>query len=157
MAVSNRFGVLDTLEDPEEMWNTFKRETLKVTEECVGERPRSRSGVASEDTLRNIEESRAARLVGDLDQYRTSARRTRALLRRDKERYVRELAENVEGCFDANNLRPAYRALKKLRSKSTTQTTTIRTADGRTVMDIDEVRARWAEYFGQLYVVEPLS
>ena len=157
VAVSNRFGVLDTLEDPEEMWNTFKRETLKVTEECVGERPRSRSGVASEDTLRNIEESRAARLAGDLDHYRTLARRTRALLRRDKERYVRELAENVEGCFDANNLRPAYRALKKLRSKSTTQTTTIRTADGRTVTDADEVRARWAEYFEQLYVAEPPS
>ena len=155
VAVSNRFGVLDTLEDPEEMWDAFKRETLKATEECVGERPRSRSGVASEETLRNIEESRAARLAGNLDQYRTLARRTRALLRRDKERYVRELAEDVEGCLNANNLRPAYRALKKLRSKSTTQTSTIRTADGRLVSEADEVRSRWAEYFEQLYMAEP--
>ena len=155
VAVSNRFEVLDTLEDPEELWDTFKRETLKATEECVGERPRSRSGVASEETLRTIEESRAARLAGNLGQHRTLSRRTRALLRRDKERYVRGLAEDAEGCFNANNLRPAYRALKKLRSKSTSQMSTIRTADGRIVSAVDEVRSCWAEYFEQLYVAEP--
>ena len=157
VTVSNRFGVLDTLEDPEELWDSFKRETLKATEECVGQRPRSRSGVASEETLQAIEESRAARLAGDLDQHRTLARRTRALLRRDKERYVKGIAEEVEGCFHMNNLQPAYRALKKLRSRSTPQTCTVRRADGRIVSDADEVRARWAEYFGQLYMVEPPS
>ncbi len=110
MTVSNRFEVLDTLEDPEEYG---KRETLKATEECFGERPRSRSGVASKETMRAIEESRAARLAGNRGHYRTLSRRTRALLRRDKERYVRALAEDVEGCINANNLRPAYRVLKK--------------------------------------------
>ena len=157
VAVSNRFEVLGTLEDPEELWDTLKRETLKATEECVGKRPRSRSGVASEETLRTIEESRAARLAGNLDQYRTLSRRTRALLRRDTERRVRELAEDVEGCFNANNLQPAYRALKKLRSKSTTQMGTIRTANGQIVSETDEVRSRWAEYFEQLYMAEPPS
>ncbi len=71
MTVSNRFEVLDTLEDPEELWDTFKRETLKATEESVGERPRSRCGVASEETLRAIEESRAARLAGNRGHYRS--------------------------------------------------------------------------------------
>ena len=52
VTVSNRFGVLDTLEDPEELWDIFKRETL--------ERPRSRSGFTSVETLESIEESRAA-------------------------------------------------------------------------------------------------
>ena len=116
MSVSNRFQVLDTLEDPGELWNAFKRETLEATKECVGVRPRSRSGVASEETLQSIEESRAARLAGNPDQYRTLSRRTRALLRRDKERYVRGIAEDVESCFNANNLLPAFRALNKLRS-----------------------------------------
>ena len=157
VAVSNRFEVLGALEDPGELWDAFKRETLKATEECVGERPRSRSGVASGETLEAIEESRAARLAGNLDHYRTLSRRTRALLRRDKERYVRELAEDVEGCLNANNLQPAYRALKKLRSKSTTRTSTIRTAAGRVVSEADEVRACWAEYFERLYVAEPPS
>ena len=157
VAVSNRFGVLDALEDPEELWDTFKRETLKAAEVCIGHRPRSRSGIASEETLMAIEESRAARLAGNRDQYRVLAQRTRTLLRRDKERHVRELAEDVEGCLNANNLQPAFRALKKLRSKSTPQGSTIRTADGRIVSDADEVRARYAEYFEQLYMAEPPS
>ncbi len=110
--------------------------------------------MASEETLRAIEESSAARLAGNLGHYRTLSRQTRALLRRDKERYVRTLAEDVEGCFNANNLRPAYRALKKLHSKSTSQTSTIHTADGRIVSDVNEVRSRWAEYFEQLYEAE---
>ncbi|KAG0713949.1 hypothetical protein GWK47_015061 [Chionoecetes opilio] len=77
------------------------------------------------------------------------------LLGRDKERYVRSLAENVEGHLNANDLRPAYRALKKLRSKSPSWASAIRTADGRLVSDMDGQMARWAEYFGQLFTVDP--
>ena len=98
VTVSNQFGVLDTLEDPEELWDTFKRETLEAAKECIGERPRSRSGFTSVETLESIE-SRAARLAGNHDQYRALSRRTRTLLRRDKERYVRGLAEDVEWSF----------------------------------------------------------
>ena len=75
VAVSNRFEALGTLEDPVEMWDTFKRETLKAAEECVGERPRSRSGFASGETLDSIEKSRAARLPGNRDEYRALSRR----------------------------------------------------------------------------------
>ncbi len=159
VTVSIWFEVLDTLEDPGELWDTFKRETLKATEECLGERPWSRSGVALEETLRAIEESRAARLAGNHGRYRTLSHRTRAVLRRDKEGYVRALAQDVDGCFNANNLNlwPAYRDLKKLLSKSASQTSTIRTADWRIVADMDEVRLRWAEYFERLYVAEPPS
>ncbi|MFV0264558.1 MAG: hypothetical protein ACK5JN_19375 [Kluyvera sp.] len=157
MTVSNRFNVLGTLEDPVELWDTFKRETMQAAKECIGERPRSRGGFASEETLENIERSRAARLAGNRDQYRALSRRTRALLRRDKERYVRSLAEDVEGHFNDNDLRPAYRALKKLRSKSPSRVSAIRTADGCLVLDMDGQRARWAEYFEQLYRADPPS
>ena len=40
VTVSNRFGALDTLEDPKELWDTFKRKTLEAAKECIGERPR---------------------------------------------------------------------------------------------------------------------
>ena len=86
VTVSNRFEVLDTLEDPEELWDTFKCETLEAAKECIGERPRSQSGFTSVKTMENIEESHTARLAGDHDQYRALSHRTRTLLRRDKER-----------------------------------------------------------------------
>ncbi|KAG0713853.1 hypothetical protein GWK47_015271 [Chionoecetes opilio] len=155
VAVSNRFDVLGALGDPVELWDTFKRETLQAAKECIGERPRSRRDFVSTETLEKIEESRAARLAGNRDQHRALSRRTRTLLRRDKGRYVRSLAEDVEGHLNANDLRPAYRALKKLRSKSSSRASAIRTADGRLVSDMDGQMARWAEYFGQLFTVDP--
>ena len=94
------------------------------------------------ETLESIEESRAARLAGNHDQYRALSRRTRTLLRRDKKRYVRGLAEDIECHLNANDLRPAYRALKKFRSKSTSQMSAIRTADGCLVADADGQMAR---------------
>ena len=71
VTVTNRFGVLNTLENPEELWDSFKRETLEAAKECIGEHPRSRSGFTSVETLESIKESRAARLAGDHDQYKT--------------------------------------------------------------------------------------
>ncbi|KAG0717160.1 Procollagen C-endopeptidase enhancer 2 [Chionoecetes opilio] len=82
VAVSNRFDVLGALEDPVELWDTFKRETLQAAKECIGERPRSRRGFVSTETLEKIEESRAARLAGNQDQHRALSRRTRTLLPR---------------------------------------------------------------------------
>ena len=61
MTVSNRFGALDTLEDSEELWDTFKRQTLEAAKECIEEHPRSWSGFTSVEKLESIEESRAAR------------------------------------------------------------------------------------------------
>ena len=58
------------------------------------------------------------------------SRRTRTLLGRDKERYVKNLAEDVEGNLNINDLKPAYRALKKLRSKSTSQVNAIKKTAG---------------------------
>ena len=72
VTISDRFEVLDTLEDPMELWDTFKRETLEA-------------GFASAETLDSIEKSRAARLAGSRDQYRVLSRKARTLLRKDKE------------------------------------------------------------------------
>ena len=76
---------------------------------------------------------------------------------RDKERYVRSFAEDVEDHLNANNLNPAYRALKKLRSKSISRVSAIQTADGCLVSDVDVQTAHWAEYFEQFFKVNPPS
>ncbi|KAG0714123.1 Carbohydrate sulfotransferase 1 [Chionoecetes opilio] len=67
VAVSNRFDVLGALEDPLELWDTFKCETLQAAKESIGERLRSRRGFVSTEPLENIEKSRAARLAGNQD------------------------------------------------------------------------------------------
>ena len=152
VAVSNRFEVLDSLEDPVELWENFKREALSAAHECIGVKPRSRRGFLSEETLGLVEESRAARMGRNRGLHRVLSRRTKASLRMDKERYVSAIAEEVEECFNANDLQPAYRTLKKLRSKATPQASSVRKADGQLASGEDECRARWAEYFEQLFM-----
>ncbi|XP_069972971.1 uncharacterized protein [Penaeus vannamei] len=63
----------------------------------------------------------------------------------------------VEGHFLVNDLRPAYQALKKLNSKPSSQVTTVRLVSGQIVTDPVAVRERWAEYFEQLYQVDPAT
>ena len=36
VTVSNKFRVLDTLEDPVKLWDTSKRETFETAKECIG-------------------------------------------------------------------------------------------------------------------------
>lgn len=75
----------------------------------------------SRETLRSIEQSRYQAcwepllIQGSVLQDQSSPQcSTGALLRRDKERYVRILTEDVKGHANANDLLPAYQALKKL-------------------------------------------
>ena len=81
---------------------------------------------------------------------------TKTLLWRNK-KYVRSHADDVESHLNTNDLRTAYQVLKKLRSKSTSRVSAIRTADGCFMSDADGYMARWAEYFEQLLKVNPPS
>lgn len=83
------------------------------------QRSRPRSGVTSRETLENREESRAAKLSGNSDRSTVFSRKIRTLPRRKKESHFRGLAEDVESCLNANDLRPDFRALTKLLHKST--------------------------------------
>ncbi|XP_069997620.1 uncharacterized protein [Penaeus vannamei] len=76
-------------------------------------------------------------------------------LLKDKEQFIRSLAEEVKGHFLVNDLRPAYQALRKLNSKPSSQVIAVRLAGGQIVSDPVVVRGRWAEYFEQLYQVDP--
>ena len=84
VTVSNWFEALDALEDPVELWDTFKHETLEIARRCVGGRPRSQDGFASAEGLESIEKRRAASLAGNQNQHRALSHRIRAPLRKDK-------------------------------------------------------------------------
>lgn len=81
------------------------------------------------------------------DQYEVLFCRIKDLLKRDKQKNVRGLAENVDGHINANDLRPNYRALKKPRFEPYFQLAAIQTADDCLISGIDGQTARWAEEF----------
>ncbi|XP_069999408.1 uncharacterized protein [Penaeus vannamei] len=59
------------------------------------------------------------------------------------------------GHFFVTVLRPAYQALRKLNSKPSSQVTAVRLVNGQIVSDPVAVWEHWADYFEQLYQVDP--
>ncbi|XP_069971606.1 uncharacterized protein [Penaeus vannamei] len=67
-------------------------------------------------------------LTGDPDLHYSQVRRTRSLLRRDMEQFLRSLAEEIEAHFLINDLHPAYQALRKMNSKPSSPVSSYRGA-----------------------------
>ena len=66
-----------------------------------------------------------------------------------------ELAREAEDGFNRNNLRPAYRATKRLSSVPAPAVSTLFKEDGTVVMGHEGCRECLAEYFEELYNVPP--
>ncbi|KAG0699483.1 Zinc finger CCHC domain-containing protein 7 [Chionoecetes opilio] len=109
VGVLNQFNVLGALDgdpvEPSYQGEIPSNVKLQAAKDCIGEYLRSRHGFVSTENI-------AARLAGNKDQYRTLSRKSRTLP--SWSLHVRSLAQDVEGHLNANELRPAYRALKKL-------------------------------------------
>ena len=153
-AISGRFEALEGLRDPVQLWDTFKRNTLEAANECIGEKPRIKESFITSETLAAIEESRRARL-NKSDLRWDLRRQARSSLRRDKERYVRGLLDVVEKHLNTGDSKPAFRALKQLRSKSSPRMSSVKAVDGGLLTDPAECRDRWAEYFEELFMAPP--
>ncbi|XP_070001346.1 uncharacterized protein [Penaeus vannamei] len=78
-----------------------------------------------------VDACRAARLTGDRNLHRSKVLRTRALLRRNKEQFIRSLEEEVEGHFLVNDLRPAYQALRNTNSKPSSEVIAVHSVGGQ--------------------------
>lgn len=92
--------MLSTLKGLVKVLDTLKHKICQAANKCNGEHPISRSGFASVRSVEN-KGSHGARLAGNLEEYRAQLHRARALQRRDKERYIRNLTEDVKGHFNA--------------------------------------------------------
>lgn len=148
MAVSNQFSVLITVEDPIELWVSFKCVMLKGAK-CIGHHTSSSCGFALYETLENTEMNCSARLARNprlLSQWH----RPRSFLRRDKVRYAKEQFEDL-GHMNANDLWPASQSLRNRYSKSAFHVNCIQTADSTSI------RYGWVlelrdKYFQHLYM-----
>lgn len=56
-------NVLGTFDDPVELWDTFKKDTLEAEKKCTGEHSKSRGAFAKREALASNQEGRTSRLV----------------------------------------------------------------------------------------------
>jgi hypothetical protein len=129
-----------------------------VAEECVGFIPPARKGFITPGTLVLVERSRQAGLNGKNQLSRALKKDTVRALRADKEEQVSGICGRVEHHLWSSDSRPAYTGIRALSSaKSAPRSTTVRAADGEVLAEDARVRARWAEYFEELYQIAPPS
>ena len=145
-------------EGPEVLWTAFKTGILDVASGCIPKAPRRARDGMSAETVEIIDESRRARLDGKKGLYKDLRRKAVKSIREDAERRVQEVCLQVECHLGTADARPAYMALRKLRSgKSSQRDCTVKAADGKILVEESEVKARWAGYFEELFNVDPPS
>ena len=154
-AVSDRCGSLGAQEDPNQLWEAFKCGTLEAARACIPVRPKARSRFVTRETLDIIGRSRTARLDGKTGLHVQLRRQAKSAVKKDKERWVQGIAREVESNLFTGCSRPAFQALKRLRSKSGAQEIAVKAEDGRLLTDPGECRTRWAEYFERLLASGP--
>ena len=154
--LGERLGGLGDPEDPEGLWGTFKTATLEVAKSCIGVQRRTKQSFVSAGTADVIERGRRARLNGERGLARELAREAAGALRADKEAQVRGICEEVENHLWTSDSRPAYRGIRALGpSKPAPQCSAVKSDGGVLLTEESDVRARWAEYFEQLYKADP--
>ena len=135
--------MLNTLEDPVELWDTFKHETLEGAQECIGECQRSWSSFTSVETLDSIEESCAARFAWTVTSTGLCCIGLELSWGETRRDMSGVLFKDDKCHLNANYLRLANRALKMLCSRSASQVSAIRTANGCLLLDAGGQMAHW--------------
>lgn len=109
-------GELDASVDPQTLWSNFQSCILGAASECVPKKPRRGEEGISPGTAKIIEECHRARLDGKTDCYRVPRRDAMRAMRGDMEARIRDMCETVENHLNTGDSRPAYTAIRKLRS-----------------------------------------
>ena len=150
LAVANRFSALgDFPEDVETAWLLFRDNIIDVAKQTLpGQKPNRRPWLQPA-TLELLSQKKAARLSKNLPEVRRLHGRFRAKAKADLEAWYNDIANTVEVGVQRNDLRPAYRAIRKLRSGPVSKHSSLpmERLDGTKCSSPQESLARWAEHF----------
>ena len=150
VAVSNAFSALSDLSsDPEEAWVTTRQTLLAAATSTIPTRRSQRRPWLTANTLDIVSEKKAARLKGDLNEWRRLKGVFKAKSKIDLENFYSSIADEAEEGFQKNNLRPAYRAIKRLRGGKHDGCKSVPVArlDGSLCTTPDEIADRWTEHY----------
>ena len=105
----------------------------------------------SSETLELVDQKRRCKCSGDDDTYVSLKREVQKEIRKDKNKHINSLCEELEGYNNTGNMRKLFGAVKSLSKKFTAQLTVIKDSNGSLLTEKDQVLARWKEYCADLY------
>ena len=162
IALMNRFEPLEFQEDEVEThWKKVRDVFTATCKEVLGERTQIHKEWISQETLNKIEIRRDKK--ANVNNSRTRAGRERAqaeysiinkevkkCIKKDKEAYMNEMAEDAERAAQNGHLRLLYQSTKRLAGKWGHAEMPVKDAQGKTIFEKREQLERWKEHFDSL-------
>ncbi len=164
LALSNRFAALqETSEDLnlEEQWQQMKETWKEACRGTVGIRKRQHQEWITPETLKKVEgrrekkeqlnqsKTRASKQAATTD-YNRANREVKISTRRDKRRYIENMAQEAEEAAQKRNMKALYDTTKKLAKKHSAPTRPVKSKEGDTLTSIEQQLTRWVEHFKTL-------
>jgi len=141
----------------EDDWGTIRDGIITAAETTLGPLRSKRKEWISPCTEELVEQRRVAKTKRDAIRTRNSSEVYRRLdaevkksAKKDKQEWYDACARELEAASNRNNQRKVYQLVKKMAGKSTPQPMAVKSKDGTTLTDTDEVKERWREHFQEL-------
>lgn len=148
-SIREHFHSLD--ENQSHDWAYFKTTVSQSADEAIGHaRPQPKKPWISVQTLEIIEQRRAARLRGDLDEYRGLNKTRNVAIAKDREAYWRREAEQLETAAKNNNMSEVFKMLRRIRAGPRHKSSLVKDTHGNIISIESDCIARWQEHFSQL-------
>ena len=160
--LKNRFEALTELpEDIDEHWSKIKDIYNSVCEETLGLKTQNRKEWISQESWDKIEERRVKKAkwnnartrmekTAAREEYSSVNRETKGLLKKDKRKFVEDLAERAEEAAGQGNWREVYQTTKILSGKFGRGEIPVKDAAGKSLPGQEAQKTRWEEHFSNL-------
>lgn len=171
LELRNRFKLLGEMEEEtsiEEHWTKVKDVFKTTCKEVLGEKKREQKEWISKASVDKIDKrikkkaqvnesrTRKAKIEADME-YREAAKEARNSVRKDKEDYVKQMAEKAERAATVGNMRILYQTTKTLTGKFGKPEVPVKDKEGNTVFGKEAQAKRWKEHFENLLNRPPPS
>ena len=161
----NKYQALQDMQDPgdpiDKSWDSLKKVWTEASEEILGRKKQHSKAWISKDTISKVILKRSKK--ENLNRARTRLQKERAhaeyteankdvkkSVRKDKRKFIDDLAKEAEAAARQHNMTTLYDATKQLSRKFKATNHQIRNLNGRLLTTTEEQLKRWVEHFQQL-------
>jgi len=135
----------------DEIWKKLKDGILIVAEEICGkEQLTKKQNWMNSEMWRKIEERRQCKIKKDEEKYKKLKHEIQKLCREAKDKYYEDKCKKIE-MLDKVHSQVLYQKIKELRPKGSRMLQTLKSKQGKSLLEKDKVMERWAEYVEDLY------
>ena len=161
ISLQNRFEVLEDSVDLDTQWNNTRDMFLSTCKETLGKKNSRRKPWISDETWRKVETRREMKekrnhsnteveKVASEREYTEAEKEVKRSTRRDKRRYVEDLATQAEEAAEKRNSRELYRITKQMAGKMSSYDAPVKSKSGAVLTTEDSQLKRWAEHFREV-------